>query len=194
MRLYELLRSYVNRKTWFFEVGTGSAHDIHRLLGRHRLDKESNYIPPASWRNWKTFERDVLQPAQSDFKKYADITFTYDPLAYDMSHHATRGIRCVRFKIQIKTQQQRDQSEQAINAIYHAYIDDWCARHLPKMSYYPAAQIYPSIFVHKFTATTTSTKSTAVSDPISPDPVDSDLPWDVDSCFQTPEEEIDMPF
>lgn len=130
IRIYELLKSYLNKKGWIFEYNTGSNMDILHLLAQWRTEDGENFSLPSSWNNWGTFKRDVLDPAQKDLDTYADITFTYKGFAHDMARHTTRSVRCIMFKIRMKTEEEQKEAARAINAKYRAYINAWSTKHL----------------------------------------------------------------
>ena len=130
VRIYEFLRSHINKSTWIVEFGTGSNLDIQHILGQWHTDNGTDFSLPTSWKNWGTFKRDVLDPAQKDLDTYADITFTYKGFAHDMARHTTRSVRCIMFKIHVKTEEEQKEAARAINAKYRAYINAWSTKHL----------------------------------------------------------------
>lgn len=69
-RLYELLKSYDNKTTWFFQI-----EDLHKLLSD--CDKEGNPLIPTGWKNFAIFKRDVLEPAVKEINKYTDMKIVY---------------------------------------------------------------------------------------------------------------------
>lgn len=149
IRIYELLKSYINKGHWIFEFGTGSHMDIQHLLAQWHSEDGVTFTLPSSWKNWGYFQRDVLVPAQEDLKKYTDITFTYDGLAHDMARHTTRSVRCIRFKIHLKTEAEKEEAARAINAKYRDYIDAWAAKHLSNKLDRNEVSIDADIFTYK---------------------------------------------
>lgn len=71
-RLYELLKSYDNNTTWFFQV-----EELHKLLSDS--DKDGNPLVPKTWKNFAEFRRRVLEPAVTEINKYTDMKITYKP-------------------------------------------------------------------------------------------------------------------
>ena len=69
-RLYELLKSYDNKTTWFFQI-----EDLHKLLSD--CDKDGNPLIPTGWKNFAIFKRDVLEPAIKEINKYTDMKIVY---------------------------------------------------------------------------------------------------------------------
>lgn len=149
IRIYELLKSYLNKKGWIFEYNTGSNMDILHLLAQWRTEDGENFSLPSSWKNWGTFQRDVLIPAQADFAKYTDITFTYQGLTHDMARHTTRSVRCIRFKITVKSEAEKEAAAHAINTKYREYINAWSAKHLSNKSGYYPMEVSIDIFSYK---------------------------------------------
>lgn len=149
IRIYELLKSYLNKKGWIFEYNTGSNMDILHLLAQWRTEDGENFSLPSSWKNWGTFQRDVLIPAQADFAKYTDITFTYQGLTHDMARHATRSVRCIRFEITSKSEEEKEAAKHAINTKYREYINAWSAKHLSNKSGYYPMEVDTDIFSYK---------------------------------------------
>jgi hypothetical protein len=149
IRIYEFLRSHINKSTWIVEFGTGSDLDIQHLLGQWHTDNGIDFSLPISWKNWGTFKRDVLDPAQKDLDTYADIAFSYKGLAHDMARHATRSVRCIMFKIRIKTEEEQAEAARAINAKYSAYINAWSAKHLSNKLHECNQEINTDIFSYQ---------------------------------------------
>lgn len=148
-RLYELLKSHINRKSWIFEFGTGSKQDIAQILGQWHTEDGTHFHLPPSWENWGTFRRDVLDPAQADIEKYTDITFTYKGLAHDMARHTTRAVRCIIFTVQTKSEEDQEVAVRAVNDKYHDYIDSWSAKHLSNKMHERHVSINTDIFSYK---------------------------------------------
>lgn len=149
IRIYELLKSYINKHGWIFEYNTGSNMDILHLLAQWRTEDGENFSLPSSWKNWGTFQRDVLIPAQMDLEKYADITFSYRGLTHDMAKHTTRSVHCISFKVSAKTDEDKEAATQAINTKYREYINAWSAKHLSSKSGYYPMEVNVDIFSYR---------------------------------------------
>lgn len=199
VRLYEYLKSHINRTSWITEFGTGSNLDIQHLLGQWRTEDGVHFHLPPSWKNWSTFKRDILIPAQKDLDKYADITFTFTGLAHDMARHTTRSVRCIIFKIRIKTEEEQIKAALAINDKYRAYINTWSAKHLSNNPDERYAVINTDIFSYKI--------HTANPNPSDDDTVqtETDIPvcdnfsvtatnYDSDFAFLGEYDQEDLPF
>lgn len=116
-RLYEILKSYSNRRRWQFEVGTGSLYDLQRILA----DPDpvtGKPMPPASWKNFAVFRRDVLDPSVKEINLYTDIKCTYEGKKETLSHTKTRGIRSVVFYMVAKTDTEQKETDSTIDSIY----------------------------------------------------------------------------
>ena len=149
VRLYELLKSYTNKGSWIFEFGTGSHMDIQHLLAHWHTDDGITFTLPSSWNNWGTFQRDVLAPAQKDLEAYTDISFEYQGLTHDMARHTTRSVRCIRFKITVKSEAEKEAAAHAINTKYREYINAWSAKHLSNKSGYYPMEVNVDIFSYR---------------------------------------------
>lgn len=70
VRLYELLKSYQNLKTWTF-----SLNELKRLLDAESYDR------------WFNFRKRILEPAIEEIEQYSDLNITYELIkkgrAYD---------------------------------------------------------------------------------------------------------------
>jgi plasmid replication initiation protein len=149
IRIYELLKSYINKHGWIFEYNTGSNMDILHLLAQWRTEDGENFSLPSSWKNWSTFQRDVLIPVQADLKQYADITFSYRGLTHDMAKHTTRSVRCISFRVTAKTDEEKEAATRAINNKYREYINAWSAKHLSSKSGYYPMEVNVDIFSYR---------------------------------------------
>lgn len=117
-RLYELLLSYqYNNASWVFELGTGSAHDLHLRLSVKK-DKKGRIVVPDGWRNYAIFERDVLKPAQEDINRYSDLTISYTPYKYDLSGKKYRRYTSIEFHMAKKSEAEQKQTESMIDQEY----------------------------------------------------------------------------
>ena len=126
-RIYEILKSYqYNNKRWTFENGTGTQHDLQRMLGNVVLDEgadKGNTIIPGTWRNWAIFKRDVLEPAIKEINKYTDIKVAYEGKKQDIHRRKTRAIRSVEFYMVGKTGPEQRDTDDVIDAEYREIED-----------------------------------------------------------------------
>lgn len=85
LRIYELLKTYViNNKSWVFEYGTGTKHDLQMKIADWEGDpknpgKNVSRIPKG-WKTFAIFKRDVLDPAKEEINTYTDIKMDYIPI------------------------------------------------------------------------------------------------------------------
>lgn len=128
-RIYELLKSFGNRKTWIFEIGTGSKNDLQLLISDYDR-KQKVFRIPAGWSNYAIFNRDVLKPAMQEINEYTDIAIEYTPRKIDLSGRKYRKYVAVEFRLREKTRGEKETAEQIIDAeyqkkaesrIYHQY-------------------------------------------------------------------------
>lgn len=121
-RIYELLKSYqFNNQKWTFENGTGSEFDLQVRIADTGKDKKTGKPVssiPASWSNWATFKRDVLNPAIDEINKYTDIKVAYVGKKEDIHHRKTRAIRTIEFYMVGKTAPEQRATDQIIDAEY----------------------------------------------------------------------------
>ena len=111
-RLYELLRSYSNRKEWTWELGTGTEHDLFLRLADIDDDSRRSTVP-KSWRKWNEFRTKVLVPACDEINMLTDIQVTFEGKKCDSRHPtATRGVSLVTFYIDSKTTIEMDRIEE----------------------------------------------------------------------------------
>ena len=126
-RLYEILKSYqYNNKRWTFENGTGTQHDLQRMLGDVVLDEgkdKGNPIIPETWSNWAVFKRDVLKPAIREINKYTDIKVAYEGKKQDLHRKKTRAIRSIEFYMVGKTGPEQRNTDNVIDAEYREIED-----------------------------------------------------------------------
>lgn len=76
-RIYELLKSYsFNNKTWDFELGTGTAHDLmYRICD---VDENGKPLVPNIWlKDFGQFRVKVLEPAKKEINLHTDLQIDY---------------------------------------------------------------------------------------------------------------------
>lgn len=127
-RIYELLKSYqYNNQKWTFENGTGSEYDLQIKIADTFLDKRTRKaVPqiPEGWSNWAVFKRNILNPAIDEINKYTDIKVAYTGKKEDIRHKKTRAIRTIEFYMVGKTEPERRQTDQIIDAEYTVIEDE----------------------------------------------------------------------
>ena len=121
-RIYELLKSYSNKKKWVFENGTGTIYDIQRRIADTNIATGEALIP-ESWSNWAIFKRDVLEPAKKEINLYTDIKIDYAGVKCDMHRKKTRAIRTIEFYMVGKTLPEQKKTDEYIDSEY-IEIDD----------------------------------------------------------------------
>ena len=91
IRLYEILKSYSNRKNWFFDID-----DIKRLLDcKH-------------YKNYNDFKKRVLIPAIEEINKYTDIYVSHE------EHRDGRKVYKISFYFDEKTNDEKWESHETL--------------------------------------------------------------------------------
>lgn len=122
-RIYELLKSYSNKRKWVFENGTGTVYDIQRRIADTDPATGKSLVP-ESWSNWAIFKRDVLEPAKKEINLYTDIKIDYEGIKQDIHHKKTRAIRTIEFYMVGKTEPEQRRTDEYIDAEYVEIEDD----------------------------------------------------------------------
>lgn len=121
-RIYELLKSYSNRQSWSFELGTGSVRDLQVIIATMAKEPVSGdyKIPiiPTGWSNFAIFNRDVLRPAKEEINRYTDIKIEYEASKVDIYGVKHRKYCTVTFYMLEKTRGEKAEAEAAIDAEY----------------------------------------------------------------------------
>ncbi len=121
-KIYELLKTYENRRTWIFELGTGTANDLQVHLAptvvEDKKTRKAISVIPKSWSKFTFFDRDVLRPAKEEINRYTDLMIDYEGLQTDLHGVKHRKIVAVRFVITEKTQDQKTVTERLIEHEY----------------------------------------------------------------------------
>ena len=115
--LYELLRSYSNRGSWDFEIGTGTSRDIQRRLAKTDI-KTGQPIIPNSWSNFAIFKRDVLEPCKKEINQYTDIVIDYEASKIDFNGIKHRKYVAIKFFISAKTELEQEYTDRHIDEEY----------------------------------------------------------------------------
>lgn len=152
--LYELLKTYENRREWTFEYGTGTENDIQMKLAVYaqvpeddgndetekkttgRIKRQRRNVPkyeaviPETWSKFYFFDRKVLRPSREEINRYTDIEFDYYPSKYDIGGTKRRKYSTITFIIRKKTKEQQKATEEIIDHEYEAFDDQYAYRQL----------------------------------------------------------------
>lgn len=97
IRLYELFKSYENRRKWIFEFGTGTDNDICVILSE--VDDDGKLVVKKSWNDWKQFKKYVLVPAVSEINGLTDMNISYGVRKESLHGADTRKTSTIVFDI-----------------------------------------------------------------------------------------------
>ena len=126
-RIYELIRTYLNKKEWTFELGTGTDNDFQMMICDWKSDekkKGKNFASiPKNWANFPIFERDVLAPAQEEINKYTDLKIKYIPIREDRYGKRYRKPVQIKFCILRKTEGELKDTKIILDDEYSVYQD-----------------------------------------------------------------------
>ena len=123
-RIYEILKSYhYNNQKWIFENGTGSKHDLQRLIANVDPATQKSLIP-ESWKNWAIFKRDVLNKAIEEINKYTDLMVGFEGRKVDLSGESHRSITTIEFFMVRKTDTQQEETDKLLDKEYERKEDE----------------------------------------------------------------------
>ena len=104
-RLYDVLISYSNNNSYYFELGTGDKnYDLYCILC---ADPTHNGVVPASWlKDFGHFRKKVLEPSVKDINEHTDLKVDFNLLKQDRFGNKSRKYQMVIFYLRRREAQE----------------------------------------------------------------------------------------
>ena len=123
-RLYDVLISYSNNNSYYFELGTGDKrYDLYSILCS---DPTHNGIVPQSWLNdFGHFRKKVLEPSVNDINDHTDLKVDFDLLKQDRFGNKSRKYQMIIFYLRRREAEEMVGIDQQIDNNYIEYDKEY---------------------------------------------------------------------
>ena len=122
-RLYDILISYSNNHSYFFELGTKSKHDLFYILCSDPTHKGE--VPQTWYKDFGNFKNKILDPSVKEINEYTDLKVEYELSKFDLQGVKHRKYSTITFYFRRRSEKEIEKIDRKIDDDYRELDEEY---------------------------------------------------------------------